>query len=155
MEHGEKETRPLEVKLTEKEFHKRVKEYAKLDKQIEEVEEEKKEANAEFKERIDALKENHTELREVVRTEKEERDIDCEWEADYEHSRWLLKRKDTGKTVESNIMTPDDLQGGLKDDDGKDMRSGAKGGSKKGGSKKAGGKSPRGEGKQAGERTEE
>lgn len=104
------EKRTLKVKLTDKEILQRAKDLIEADEEIERIEEQKKESAENFS----TLKKEQTErkklARDAVKTGEEDREVDCKWEADWASKQWLLKRQDTGRTIEASTMDADDLQ---------------------------------------------
>lgn len=141
-EHGDKETRTLQAELSEEELHSRIQAYADLDGQIEQTEQEKKENADGYNETLKDLREQRKDIRAEVVSEKQDLEVDCVWEGDYPHSRWELKREDTGEVIETDTMTKEELQAKLDFDNDATAYD------------KKNGKSPK-RGKRTGEREEE
>ncbi len=100
----------IEVDITEDEARQRGEELARIVKDIERVEAEKKASNADLKKRIDALDARKAELAEVIRTGREDREVEV-FNARNE-SRCLIEtcRADDGEIIESRPMTATERQ---------------------------------------------
>jgi hypothetical protein len=107
---GEKLTRALACNLTPDEFVARASDLARADAAIDEAEAAEKERAREAKEHIGGLKMRKRELRRVVSTRKEMRDVLCTWCADWASKTMILRRDDTLEPVEVRTMTAEELQ---------------------------------------------
>lgn len=107
---GHKELRQLSCRLTQHEFNVRATEFAQLDEQLEALEAERKASNDSFKDRIGGVNAKRAELRVVVMTRAEERDVECTWHADWAAKSMLLRRDDTQEVVQVRTMTADEVQ---------------------------------------------
>lgn len=105
-----KENRTLKVKLTDDEVLQRARDLIEADEEIERIDAEKKESAENFAEMKKEQLARKTKARGAVKDGEEDREVECQWEPDWKAKQWLLKRLDTGETIEASTMDADDLQ---------------------------------------------
>ena len=108
-----KETRKLQVKLTEAGLLEVGEQLAKAEQALDVVLEDKKEANAEFTETINDFKKQIKEFSEKITTGEEERSVECTVHIYPQSNRKEVQRNDTEEVIAKEDLTPDDLQGEL------------------------------------------
>lgn len=130
MKDKEKETRRLPVALTDAEVLERAHALIEADEELDAIEKDKKDELERLKELKDDAIDRKRTARDAVKNKAEDRDVECEWEADWSAKEWRLKRKDTGEVVEAQTMSKEDLKLKLDFDDkgGNGKKSPRKGG---------------------------
>jgi len=103
---GQIVTRKVNVKLTEQELLECGERMSQCELRIENYKGERNGVNAKIKEQT----EERNKLAHMIESEVEEREVECKWVKDFTANLWKLNRVDTGATVESRTMTPEDRQ---------------------------------------------
>lgn len=107
-------SRHLVVNLTEDEITRCSQELARVTTQQAELEEEKKTVVSGFKEKIDRCISDSRCLARKISTRQDMREVECEWEMNYDLRIAKLIRLDTMEEVERRKLTADELQEELK-----------------------------------------
>lgn len=105
--------RSLYCDLTDEEFVDRATELADVDEEIAKLDGEKKRVTKEFTDKIGGRVSRKLELRRIVQTKEEEREIECKWFKDFPVQELRLVRLDTNEVIDSRTMTAAELQGEL------------------------------------------
>ncbi len=103
-------TERLSCKLTDTEIRERGEQLADLRKQIAEVEATKKNTAENFKSQIITLVTRADDVTEEINTKSEVRDVEVTEEKDYDKKQAYTIRLDTGESVRTRALTPQELQ---------------------------------------------
>lgn len=106
--------RHLVVNLTEEEITRCSQELARVTTQQAELEEEKKTVTSSYKEKLDRCISDSRCLASKISTKQDMREVECEWQMDYDQRLAKLFRLDTFEEVERRKLTADELQEELK-----------------------------------------
>ncbi len=106
-------TRKLDCILTEDDVLDRGRQLANAEQDLSNVEYEKKAAMDEFKKSIDAVNGRINTLAKAIREAKEERDVPCVIEDDWQSYEKTVRRTDTGEIIERYEMSETDKQRSL------------------------------------------
>lgn len=107
---GHKELRTLSCRLSQAEFNAKATEFAQLDGELDTLEAEKEASSKAFKNRIGGVTARRAELRQIMLTRHEQRDVQCTWHADWASKSMLLRRDDTNEVVQVRTMTAEEVQ---------------------------------------------
>lgn len=102
--------RTLPVQLTADEVDQRAREHAGVFDIYASIESSKKIANAQFGAQLKALRLQLDHLSDVVKTQMEDREVECYEQSDYRSCRVVLIRADTHQEVSSRRMTVEEMQ---------------------------------------------
>lgn len=109
--HKTRET--LKCLLTEGELREAGSNLARQYSRVAELEDEKKSVTSDFKARIDHATVEASILARMIQNGYKFRTVDCETIWDFDSKTVSVVRQDTGETVRSRTMTPDELQEAL------------------------------------------
>lgn len=104
------ELRKLPVVLSDEEVLQRGEELARAIDELETYQADERERVKDAADHVKLERKRIGDLATVVRAHKEEREVQCEWEIDYEAGLKRLKRLDTHAVVESKVLEPDERQ---------------------------------------------
>lgn len=100
------EIRSLQCELTQSEFMDRSKELATNHGEQTKLESDK----ATLSGKISKVKKEILRISRVVEAGKENREIECKWNFDYEHGEKSLIRRDTGEIIATKSLTQQEMQ---------------------------------------------
>lgn len=103
-------TRELRCKLTPEEREARLQSLLKAGEEVDKLTAAFLETRREHRLAVTALHEEEVKLRGALRENAEAREIECQWDMDFELKRAVLTRTDTGEVLESRSLTPTELQ---------------------------------------------
>jgi hypothetical protein len=103
-------TESLPCPLSDKDLAKKADELAQTIAIIEGEEDQKADDACRHRDILKALRETERRLARVLRIRTEDRDVEVEEIADYEHGRFYTRRLDTGETIHARDMTDSERQ---------------------------------------------